>query len=38
MMALLALSIVAGIVAAAIVLALIMDQVKVWLFARFKMA
>jgi H+-transporting ATPase len=31
-------SIVAGIFAAAIVLALIMDQVKLWLFAHFKMA
>jgi H+-transporting ATPase len=31
-------SIVAGIFAAAIVLALVMDQVKIWLFARFKMA
>ena len=30
-------TITAGILAAAIVLALIMDQVKVWLFARFKM-
>jgi len=38
LMAPLAPSIVAGILAAAIVLALIMDQVKVWLFARFKMA
>jgi H+-transporting ATPase len=37
LMAPLALSIVAGIFAAAIVLALIMDQMKVWLFARFKM-
>jgi hypothetical protein len=31
-------SIVAGIFAAAIVLALTMDQVKVWLFVHFKMA
>ena len=38
LMAPLAPSIAAGILAAAIVLALIMDQVKVWLFARFKMA
>jgi H+-transporting ATPase len=38
LMAPLAPSIVAGILAAAILLALIMDQVKVWLFARFKMA
>lgn len=30
-------SIIAGILAAAVVLALVMDQVKVWLFARFKM-
>jgi hypothetical protein len=30
-------SIVAGLFAAAIVLALVMDQVKVWLFAHFKM-
>jgi H+-transporting ATPase len=37
LMAPLAPSIVAGILAAAIVLAFIMDQVKVWLFARFKM-
>jgi H+-transporting ATPase len=37
LMAPLALSIVAGIFAAAIVLALIMDQMKAWLFARFKM-
>ena len=38
LMAPLAPSIVAGIFAAAIVLALIMDQVKVWLFVHFKMA
>jgi len=38
LMAPLAPSIVAGILAAVIVLALIMNQVKVWLFARFKMA
>jgi len=38
MMAPLAPSIVAGILAAAIVLALVMDQIKVWLFALFKMA
>ena len=31
-------SVVAGILATAIVLALVMDQIKVWLFARFKMA
>lgn len=31
-------SIVLGILAAAIVLALVMDQVKIWLFAHFKMA
>jgi hypothetical protein len=37
LMAPLAPSIVAGILAAAIVLALIMDQIKVWLFAYFKM-
>jgi H+-transporting ATPase len=37
LMAPLAPSNIAGIFAAAIVLALIMDQVKVWLFARFKM-
>ena len=37
LMAPLAPSIVASILAAAIVLALIMDQVKVWLFAHFKM-
>ncbi len=30
-------SIIAGILAAAVVLALVMDQVKVWLFVRFKM-
>jgi hypothetical protein len=38
LMAPLALSVIAGILAAAIVLAFIMDQVKVWLFALFKMA
>jgi H+-transporting ATPase len=38
LMAPLAPSIVAGIFATAIVLALILDQVKVWLFAHFKMA
>ena len=38
LMAPLAPSIVAGIFAAAIVLALTMDQVKVWLFVHFKMA
>jgi H+-transporting ATPase len=38
LMAPLAPSIVVGIFAAAIVLALIMDQVKVWLFVHFKMA
>jgi H+-transporting ATPase len=38
LMAPLAPSIVARIFAAAIVLALIMDQVKIWLFAHFKMA
>jgi H+-transporting ATPase len=37
LMAPLAPSIVAGIFAAAIVLALVMDQVKLWLFGRFKM-
>lgn len=37
-MAPLAPSIVAGIFVIAIVLALIMDQVKFWLFAHFKMA
>jgi hypothetical protein len=31
-------SIMADILAAAIVLALVMDQVKAWLFAQFKMA
>ena len=36
-MAPLAPSIVAGILATAIVLALTMDQVKVWLFGHFKM-
>ena len=34
----LALSIVVSILAAAIVLALVMDQVKAWLFIQFKMA
>jgi H+-transporting ATPase len=38
LMAPLALSIVASIFAAALVLALIMDQVKAWLFVQFKMA
>ena len=38
LMAPLAPSIVAGILAAAIVLALVMDQVKAWLFAHFRMA
>lgn len=38
LMAPIAPSIVLGILAAAIVLALIMDQVKIWLFAHFKMA
>jgi H+-transporting ATPase len=38
LMAPLAPSIVAGIFAAAVVLALMMDQVKIWLFGRFKMA
>jgi len=38
LMAPLAPSIVAGILAAAIVRALIMDRGKVWLFVRFKMA
>jgi H+-transporting ATPase len=37
LMAPLAPSIIAGILAAAVVLALMMDQVKVWLFAHFKM-
>ena len=37
LMAPLAPLIVASILAAAIILALIMDQVKVWLFVRFKM-
>jgi H+-transporting ATPase len=37
LMAPLAPSIVAGICAAAVVLALVMDQVKAWLFAHFKM-
>ncbi len=37
LMAPLAPSIIAGILAAALVLALVMDQVKVWLFVRFKM-
>ena len=36
-MAPLAPSIAAGILAAAVLLALVMDQVKVWLFAYFKM-
>jgi hypothetical protein len=30
-------SIIAGILAAAVVLALVMDQVKIWLFVHFKM-
>lgn len=38
LMAPIAPSIVGGIVGAAIVLALVMDQVKLWLFSRFKMA
>ncbi|MGB9118054.1 hypothetical protein [Bradyrhizobium sp.] len=38
MMAPLAPSVVAGILVAAIVLALVLDQIKAWLFARFKMA
>ena len=38
LMAPLAPAIVAGILAAAIVLAFVMDQVKTWLFVRFKMA
>jgi len=33
----LARSIIAGILVAAVVLALVMDQVKIWLFVRFKM-
>jgi H+-transporting ATPase len=37
MMAPLAPSVVAGILVSAIVLALVMDQIKAWLFARFKM-
>ena len=37
LMAPLPISIIAGIFAAAVVLALVMDQVKVWLFATFKM-
>ncbi len=37
LMAPLAASIIAGIFAAALVLALVMDQMKIWLFARFKM-
>ena len=38
LMAPLALSVIASIFAAAIVLAFIMDQVKTWLFVQFKMA
>jgi len=38
LMAPLPISIVASIFAAAVVLAFVMDQVKVWLFAHFKMA
>jgi H+-transporting ATPase len=37
LMAPLPLSIIAGIFAASVLLALVMDQVKVWLFAFFKM-